>query len=751
MDADTKVLLDEVQKRISDELSKLLTDRDAKWEQRVADSERRTDDRFAHLESAAKAFVDWRPQIEASVEDVKLELDKLVHHWDRSVRDRAATDPGIFPIPKLVSERPPAPDPNTDGPAGHRVDNNYRDLGGGTVLIHTHVPVKGACSFSAPPSPKLRFQHDHLNWPLPRHNPPPHDPPHTSRLPKLQFPVFEGENPKLWLSRCEDYFDMYHVPPDLCVRVAVSQIKGAAAGWTQSVDSRLKYASWQEFVSLVMDRFGRDQHESVLRQFFRLRQTGPVAEYVEQFMGLVDHLTAYGQSSDPLYYTTRFIDGLRDDIRFVVLIHRPSTLDSACSLAMLQEEVAEPVRRRDFRRSDGAFPPKQPGRGPFPLPAPPPRLGKPSSHPHVPGEHKQAEDLGKSPTDKFAALKAYRRARGLCDRCAEKWCPGHQCATSIQLNALQELLDLFDGDQVEAANDLSAPDHSQHEEAQLSVVLSQEAVSGSEGPQTMKFVGSIQGHQLQILVDSGSTHTFLSRVIADHLVGVSQLPTPLIVQVANGGILQCDSALLSASWAIQDITFSSNLKILPLPHFDLIIGMDWLESFSPMKVYWKSKWMTIPYNGAMVLLQGIKSDLHEELVVQVSSLSDNPETNESSQNIIPEIALLIREFQSIFEPVSGLPPSRACDHEIPLVPGAKPVYIRPYRYPPALKDEIEKQVQEMLQKGIIQPSSSPFSSPMLLVKKKDGSWPPCVDYRHLNALTVRGNSQFQFLMNWLMN
>jgi hypothetical protein len=81
---------------------------------------------------------------------------------------------------------------------------------------------------------------------------------------------------------------------------------------------------------------------------------------------------------------------------------------------------------------------------------------------------------------------------------------------------------------------------------------------------------------------------------------------------------------------------------------------------------------------------------------------------------------LLSKFKDSFPEPQSLPPRRAIDHQLPLITGAQPVNVRPYHYSPHQKNEIEKQVQEMLQSGIIQLSSSPFASLVLLVKKKDG-------------------------------
>jgi hypothetical protein len=315
----------------------------------------------------------------------------------------------------------------------------------------------------------------------------------------------------------------------------------------------------------------------------------------------------------------------------------------------------------------------------------------------------------------------------------------------VQLHVVQEMLELFGTDEDEQLSVTS------EQQDHLFVAISKEAIAGQEGPRAMRFSGLIQGHSVQILVDSGSTHTFISQKLAASLSDSPQ-HSDVKVQIANGGFLQCSGLFKRLQWSVQELSFSSDMKILPLGHFDMILGMDWLEEFSPMQVHWKLKWMAIPYNGSTELLQGITPSWPHDMVVHVCSIS--PSSDESKPEIHPDVAVILEEFAMVFEPPSSLPPERSCDHVIPLVAGAKPVQIRQYRYPPALKNEIEKQVADMLSKGIIQPSFSAFASPVLLVRKKDGTWRFCVDYRYLNALTLKSKFPipvFDELMDELAN
>jgi len=88
--------------------------------------------------------------------------------------------------------------------------------------------------------------------------------------------------------------------------------------------------------------------------------------------------------------------------------------------------------------------------------------------------------------------------------------------------------------------------------------------------------GAIQGHQVQILVDSGSSHTFISEQLAGQLSGVQSIDTALSVQVANGTVLHCSSFIPTAAWSVDAYEFQSDLKVLPLHSYDMILGLDWL-------------------------------------------------------------------------------------------------------------------------------------------------------------------------------
>jgi hypothetical protein len=251
--------------------------------------ERQREQRVAALESAVSSFdkclSEWKPKVDASLTSVKFELLKL-NSFDREAKLAATPKSGVLQIGSTSA--PPPTGVDTDGPAGHRVNYHHRDCGSGHLLAHSHDPVKGTVL----PSPLQLTFPIHLESfhavGSPRFFPNSESRVHMGKLPKLNFPNFENDNPKLWQTRCENYFEMYSVDPSVWVKVATMHFEGPAVRWLQSVQRRVNSAFWKELCSWIHERFGRDQHEILIRQLFHIRQSTTVQDYIDRFTELVN-------------------------------------------------------------------------------------------------------------------------------------------------------------------------------------------------------------------------------------------------------------------------------------------------------------------------------------------------------------------------------------------------------------------------------------------------------------------------------
>jgi hypothetical protein len=204
---------------------------------------------------------------------------------------------------------------------------------------------------------------------------------------------------------------------------------------------------------------------------------------------------------------------------------------------------------------------------------------------------------------------------------------------------------------------------------------------------------------------------------------------------------------------LQGHIFTVDLYALNLCGPDIVLGTPWLKTLGPVLMDYDSLTMNFTHANTSVEIRGeikpppssisynqFKKLLDTDTMAQLYSISPAPgptALTDSFTHPNPSITSLLQHYASIFSEPKHLPPPRFTDHQIPLPPTAAPVNVRPYRYPHSQKLEIETQVQKLLSNGWITPSNSLYSSPVLLLKKKDGSWRMCVDYRALNAITIK--------------
>ncbi|KAI3770484.1 hypothetical protein L6452_01618 [Arctium lappa] len=190
------------------------------------------------------------------------------------------------------------------------------------------------------------------------------------------------------------------------------------------------------------------------------------------------------------------------------------------------------------------------------------------------------------------------------------------------------------------------------------------------------------------------------------------------------------------------------LRLLPmtLGEFDIIIGMDWLaENQAKIMCNKKIIQIELPDNGTIVIY-GDRRNRKSNMISMAKArrcvrkgcqsylayVIDAKKEKRSMEDIP-----VVREFPEVFpDDLTSLPLERQVEFHIDLVPRAAPIAWAPYRLAPSEMKELMSQLQELLDKGFIRPSTSPWGTPVLFVKKKDGTMRMCIDYRELNNVTI---------------
>lgn len=426
-----------------------------------------------------------------------------------------------------------------------------------------------------------------------------------------------------------------------------------------------------------------------------------------------------------------FIGGLKADIKHDVCGQRPLGIMESYWYAKTYEKAAA------SRSVIQSYPAKQ--RSSVPL--------------HIP--HKQMGNTAHN-TDK-STNTAGPRPPNLCWYCREPWNRQHKCRIGKTIHILQKVEEET-SDQTTETPTLpelqyhTAPNTPDKETPpQTCCQISIHAAEGTPGPATLCILIKLAGKQAVALVDSGSSDTFMNYQFVVEC-NYSFTPTNIRkVSVAGGGQLISDSVIKDCNYSISGKNFNNTFKVLPLQTYDIILGADWLKQFSPVNMNFIQRILVINWKNKPFLIKDYTGNLSDtsctpeqaEKVFKKGVMGYFIQINlirpvEEKQQVIPEpIQNLLEFYESVFEEPVGLPPIRDVDHKIELIPGATPPNIRPYRVPHYQKSAMEEIIQDLLIKQEIQPSLSPFSSLAVMVRKKDGGWRLCNDFRQLNAKTVK--------------
>jgi hypothetical protein len=219
------------------------------------------------------------------------------------------------------------------------------------------------------------------------------------------------------------------------------------------------------------------------------------------------------------------------------------------------------------------------------------------------------------------------------------------------------------------------------------------------------------------------------------------------VQLATEDKIKFNDMVESCLMYMNGLSTREDLNILPLDSYDCLIHMDWLEQNYAILDCRNKAFTFLDEEGNHRTVQGIPRvvAIRKISVVQLKKCYKkgcqifSSHMEESPKDKVPNLEdhVVLEDFEDVFKEVLGLPPKRDIIFSINLMPGAAPVSKPPYRMSTPELKELQMKLEELLKKGYICPSVSPWGDPVLFIKKKYGTLRLCIDFQQLNKVTIK--------------